>query len=86
MKILKSWLPLIISLILIIYADLCTGQGPGDPPPPPGGHGRNSHQDPGGGAPLGSGVGILIGLGTVYAFRKYYNGKKKHNLMNKAKG
>jgi len=42
------------------------------PPPPPGEpHGGN--QDiPGGGAPVGSGLGILLTLGAVYGGRKLY--------------
>jgi|GEM_PF-3194008 UDP-N-acetylmuramyl pentapeptide phosphotransferase/UDP-N-acetylglucosamine-1-phosphate transferase len=37
-----------------------------DPPGMPGNHGSSGNQIPGGGAPLGSGVAILIGLGLAY--------------------
>ena len=47
-----------------------------DPPPPPSGHGESGNQPPGGGAPIGSGLFILIGLGTAYGAKKLF-GKKE---------
>ncbi len=37
-----------------------------DPPPPPTEHGESGNQPPGGGAPIGSGLFILLGLGVAY--------------------
>ncbi|PIQ32334.1 MAG: hypothetical protein COW63_07075 [Bacteroidetes bacterium CG18_big_fil_WC_8_21_14_2_50_41_14] len=41
------------------------------PPPPPGGHGDDTNQ-PAGGAPIGSGLGILLALGAAYAGKRIY--------------
>ena len=50
-----------------------------DPPPPPtAGHGATGNQD-GGGAPIGDGLLILLGLGAAYG------GKKLYHLFNEKK-
>jgi hypothetical protein len=41
------------------------------PPPPGGGHGGTGNQE-GGGAPIGSGIGILLSMGAAYGARKIY--------------
>ena len=46
---------------------------PDPPPPPPSGHGESGDQLPGGGAPIGSGLFILLGLGAAYGGKKIYN-------------
>ena len=43
------------------------------PLPPGGGHGLNNDQPPGGGAPIASGLAILIGLGCTYACKNVYD-------------
>ncbi len=43
------------------------------PPDPPGEHGSGDDEAPGGGAPIGSGVFILLGLSSVYGSKKVYN-------------
>jgi hypothetical protein len=45
------------------------------PPPPPPGHGETGNQ-PGGNAPVGGGLFILIGLATDYGGKKLYNLRK----------
>ena len=45
-------------------------------PDPPNGHGSNDDNPPGGGAPIGSGVFILLGLGVAYGSKKLYEMKK----------
>jgi len=64
---------IIVQLILVITftlsAQALLAQGP---PPPPGGHGETGNQDPGGGAPIGGGLGILLALGAAYGGRKAY--------------
>ena len=41
-----------------------------DPPAMPGNHGQGGDQIPGGGAPVGTGIGLMIALGAAYgAFR-----------------
>ena len=42
------------------------------PPPPPPGHGTTGNV-PGGGAPIGSGLFILLGLGAAYGGKKIYD-------------
>ena len=48
-----------------------------DPPPPPETHGEAGNQPPGGGAPIGSGLFILLSLGAAYGGKKIYNYRKK---------
>jgi len=48
-----------------------------DPPPPPnGGHGQNTNQQPGGSAPIGGGIALLIGLAAAYGSAKVYQMRK----------
>jgi hypothetical protein len=42
-------------------------------PPPPAEHGSGSNQQPGGGAPVGDGLVILITLGIAYGVKKIYH-------------
>ena len=46
------------------------------PPPPPPGHGTTGNV-PGGGAPIGGGLFILLGLGAAYGGKKIYDYNKK---------
>ena len=46
------------------------------PPPPPPGHGETGNQ-PGGNAPIASGLFILIGLGAAYGGKKLYDLRKE---------
>ena len=47
------------------------------PPPPPSGHGSGGNQPAGGGAPIGSGIAILLSLGAAYGGKKVYDFRKK---------
>ena len=63
---------LAISFIMVA-AFLISSPVQADPPGMPGGHGESGDQDPvGGGAPIASGVAILIALGGAYAGKKVY--------------
>ena len=42
-----------------------------DPPGMPGGHGETGDQVPGGGAPIGAGIGLLVALGSAYGAFKW---------------
>jgi hypothetical protein len=42
------------------------------PHPPTTGHGVNGNQSPGGTAPVGSGISILLALGAMYAGKKVF--------------
>ena len=46
-------------------------------PDPPGGHGSGDDEDPGGGAPIGSGIFILLSLGAAYGGKKLYELKNE---------
>jgi hypothetical protein len=49
-----------------------------DPPPPPGGgHGQGGNQTPGGSAPVGSGLVVMIALGAAYGSKKIYDARKR---------
>ncbi len=69
-------------LLLLFMITLSLGLFAQVPPPPPeGGHGQSGNQEPGGGAPIGSGLGILLALGAAYGGRKVYVAfKKQENL------
>ena len=41
-------------------------------PDPPGNHGSGNDAGPGGGAPIGSGIIILLSLGAAYGAKKLY--------------
>ena len=46
------------------------------PPPPPPNHGETGNV-PGGNAPIGGGLLILLGLGAAYSGKKLYNLRKE---------
>ncbi len=43
---------------------------------PPANHGASGDQAPGGGAPIGGGLFILLGLGAAYGGKKLYDQRK----------
>ncbi len=45
-------------------------------PPPPDTHGATDNQASGGGAPIGGGMFILLGLGAAYGGKKLYDMKE----------
>ncbi len=47
------------------------------PPPPLGDKGGNNNGVPGGGAPIGSGMVLLISLAAGYGAKKVYQAKKR---------
>ena len=65
-----------ITLLLTINPLSSSAQN-GDPPPPPGEHGQNGNQVPGGGAPIGDGLLLLLAMGTAYGLRKRIPGKEE---------
>jgi hypothetical protein len=45
-----------------------------DPPAMPGNHGQGGDQIPGGGAPVGTGIGLMIALSAAYgAFKRNHS-------------
>jgi len=63
-------------LVLLVSPTSAFAQDP-PPPPPGGGHGAGGSQVPGGGAPIGSGLVLLISLAAGYGGKKVYDFKKQ---------
>jgi hypothetical protein len=72
MKNLKFIIPVTLLLFFSIEA-----MAQDVPPNPPGTHGTDGDKAPGGGAPIGSGIAILIGLGAAYGGKKIYDLNKE---------
>lgn len=60
---------LIIAMFVTIGISTLTAQ---NPPPPPPDNFNGSGNVPGGGTPIGSGIGILLALGVAYGGKKLY--------------
>ena len=60
------WLSIVLTSLLLILSDNLLAQGA--PPPPP--DNQQSGNQPGGGAPLGAGLGILLTAAASYGFVK----------------
>ena len=68
---------ILAKLLFILTIIVCSQTLIAQPPPPPsGGHGSNNNQ-PAGGAPIGSGLFILLGLGVAYGGKKVYDMRKE---------
>lgn len=68
-NILKSLLvPFVFAIVFLLASPVQA-----DPPGMPGSHGASDDQPPGGGAPIASGLAILIGMGGAYAGKKIYH-------------
>jgi len=67
---------LTIALLIAVATFITTNAKADDPPPPPPGHGETGNV-PGGGAPIGGGLFILLGLGSVYGSKKLYDLRKE---------
>lgn len=60
---------LTLALLIIFFTATSFAQ---EPPPPPGDPSSGNTNPPvGGGAPVGSGLAILVALGLGYGFKKY---------------
>ncbi|MBI9039420.1 MAG: hypothetical protein JEY97_14905, partial [Bacteroidales bacterium] len=70
---------LTIALLMAAATFISSTAKADDPPPPPPGHGETGNV-PGGGAPIGSGLFILLGLGVAYGGKKIYDCKKKKSV------
>lgn len=69
-----------VALIVTLFTGwglVAMAQGP--PPPPGGGHGQNTNQPagPGGGAPIGTAVTLMLGLFGAYGAKKAWDNRKK---------
>ena len=63
-------------LVLIVPPTSVFAQDP-PPPPPGGGHGAGGSQVPGGGAPICSGLVLLIAMAAGYGGKKVYDFRKR---------
>jgi len=76
-KITKLLTITLLTFNLITINPITSSAQNGDPPPPPGEHGQNGNQVPGGGAPIGDGLLVLLAMGTAYGLRKRIPGKEE---------
>jgi len=63
------------TLLMVMIGSAVFAQDP--PPPPNGGHGQSGNQQPGGSAPIGGGIALLIGLAAMYGSKKVFDARKK---------
>jgi hypothetical protein len=69
---------LIISLSLgLLFGISAISVAQPGPPPPPEGHGQSGNQSPGGTAPIGSGLLILMTMGAAYGAKKLFDARQK---------
>jgi len=69
-KIEKATKEILLLSLFLGWSFIALAQGP--PQPPGNGHGQTGNQPPGGGAPIGGGLAILLSLGAAYGGRKVY--------------
>ncbi len=67
----------IITALFILFLSAGIMAQVTEPPDPPGEHGSGDDQPPGGSAPIGGGVFILLGLGVAYGSKKVFDLRKK---------
>ena len=68
----------IITTAIFIFATSALPLQADAPPPPPPGHNTTGNV-PGGGAPIGSGMAILLALGAAYGGKKFTITKNTNN-------
>lgn len=65
-----------VIILFLVIAGIAKGQ---PPLPPSNGHGSSTNEPAGAGAPVGSGVMLLITLSVAYGTKKIYNARKDKN-------
>lgn len=63
-------------MMLFLVLNFATPAVAQDPPPPPPSHGSGGNV-PGGGAPVGEGMVILVALGAAYGWKRYQAAKEE---------
>jgi hypothetical protein len=76
MKKTLKYLPVLLMLVAMLWTAQTFAQGT-PPPPPSGGHGQTGNSPPGGNAPIGGGLAIMLVLGAAYAGKKAYDFEAK---------
>jgi hypothetical protein len=77
MKLSYKILPFFV--FFIIAASINTQSVAQPPPPPPAGHGLANDNPPGGGAPIGDGMFLLLGLAGMYGAKKLFDLRRQVN-------
>lgn len=73
----KKKLQFSISLMMLfLVLNFATPVVAQDPPPPPQSHGSGGNV-PGGGAPIGEGLVILVALGAAYGWKRFKSVKEE---------
>ena len=73
----KTNIKIIAIVLLIAVATFISSNAKADaPPPPPPEHGESGNV-PGGGAPIGNGLAILLSLGAGYGIKKFIDYRKE---------
>lgn len=78
MKRFKKFIFIISLLLPLLFFTNNINAQTGPPPPPGGGHGQHGSH-PGGSAPLGGGLFILMGLGIAYGGKKWQDYKNSES-------
>ncbi len=74
----QRYLVILFAFILFFQIQPITAQ----PEPPGGGHGQTGNQVPGGGAPVASGLTILLALSGIYGAKKILNQKEEEDSVS----
>lgn len=67
-------IPALLVCLMMLFSQALSAQNPPPPPEDPAGGGNNLPV--GGGAPVGSGLAILVAMGLGYGFKKYQDVKR----------
>ncbi len=67
----KGFKMLITAMLMLLFSASLTAQDPPPPPNDPSSIGGNNNLPVGGGAPIGSGLFLLVAMGLGYGYKKY---------------
>jgi len=72
----KNTTKTLIASLVLAMALFISIPAQADPPGMPGNHGSNGDAPPGGGAPVGSGIVIMIAMASAYGSKKAFDLKE----------
>ncbi len=75
----KKIIIILISSFLLLVTPVFINSVFADAPPDPGGDPNTGGGTPVGGTPVGSGIAILLSLGTAYGMKKVYQFRQNKN-------